>query len=77
MKGTVAMAAALRCTLPSSDKHRPTGEVDQGALMLMLAYVEAECLRLGAADSAHHAAMAAALLPGPVLRPGIPRAKMS
>ncbi|WP_165694182.1 hypothetical protein [Teichococcus deserti] len=45
--------------------------------MLMLTYVEAECLRLGAADSAHHAAMAAALLPGPVTRPGGSRAKLS
>ncbi len=71
------MASALRCTPPSSEKRRPVGEVDQGALMLMLTYVEAECLRLGAADSAHHAAMAAALLPGPVTRPGASRAKLS
>ena len=39
--------------------------VDQAALRLMLAYVEAECLRLGATDAARHAALAAALMPGP------------
>jgi len=30
----------------------------------MLSYVEAECLRIGAADAAKHAALAAALVPG-------------
>lgn len=34
------------------------------SLRLMLSYVEAECLRIGAADAAKHAAMAAALMPG-------------
>lgn len=33
------------------------------SLRLMLSYVEAECLRIGAADAAKHAAMAAALMP--------------
>jgi hypothetical protein len=37
---------------------------DQAALLLMLAYVEAECRRLGAEAAAAHAAMAAALVPG-------------
>ena len=30
----------------------------------MLSYVEAECLRIGAADAAKHAALAAAMMPG-------------
>jgi hypothetical protein len=34
------------------------------SLRLMLSYVEAECLRIGAADAAKHAALAAALVPG-------------
>jgi hypothetical protein len=38
---------------------------DHAALLLMLAYVEAECRRLGAEAAAAHAAMAAALVPGP------------
>ncbi|WP_270934723.1 hypothetical protein [Falsiroseomonas oryzae] len=37
---------------------------DRSALLMMLAYVEAECLRLGADAAARHAAMAAALVPG-------------
>jgi hypothetical protein len=38
---------------------------DRSALLLMLAYVEAECRRLGADAAARHAAMAAALMPEP------------
>jgi len=34
------------------------------SLRLMLSYVEAECLRIGASDAAKHAALAAALMPG-------------
>jgi hypothetical protein len=34
------------------------------SLRLMLSYVEAECLRIGAPDAAKHAAMASALMPG-------------
>ena len=34
------------------------------SLRLMLSYVEAECLRIGAADAAKHAALAAAMMPG-------------
>ena len=37
--------------------------MDHTALVLMLAYVEAECRRLGAEAAARHAAMAAALVP--------------
>ncbi len=36
---------------------------DRSALLMMLAYVEAECRRLGAQAAAEHAAMAAALVP--------------
>lgn len=44
---------------------------DQSALRMMLCYVEAECLRLGATDAARHAALAAALMPrgSPAPRP--------
>lgn len=38
--------------------------VDRSALLLMLSYIEAECRRLGATAAAHHAALAAALVPG-------------
>jgi len=37
--------------------------VDHAALRLMLSYVEAECLRIGATDAARHAALAAAMMP--------------
>ena len=36
---------------------------DGAALVLMLAYVEAECRRLGAETAATYAAMAAAMVP--------------
>ena len=36
---------------------------DRSAVLMMLAYVEAECRRLGAEAAAHHAALAAALVP--------------
>jgi hypothetical protein len=42
-----------------------TDMVDHAALRLMLAYVEAECLRIGASEAARHTALAAALLPIP------------
>lgn len=71
------MASAFSCSQPGPDKRRSAGAVDQGALILMLSYVEAECLRLGAADSAHHAAMAAALLPGMITGLGRTSAKLS
>jgi hypothetical protein len=40
-----------------------TETTDQSALRLMLSYVEAECLRMGATDAARHAALAASLMP--------------
>lgn len=42
----------------------PQKRIDRSALMLMLSYIEAECRSLGAADAAHHVALAASLLPG-------------
>jgi len=41
------------------------------SLRLMLSYVEAECLRIGASDAAKHAAMAAALMPGLEVRAAV------
>lgn len=41
-----------------------TDDTTTASLRLMLSYVEAECLRIGAADAAKHAALAAALMPG-------------
>jgi hypothetical protein len=43
-----------------------TAAADRCALLLMLAYVEAECRRLGAEAAAHHAALAASLVPEPI-----------
>lgn len=40
-----------------------TETTDNSALRLMLSYVEAECLRMGAMDAARHAALAASLMP--------------
>ena len=40
-----------------------TDDTTTASLRLMLSYVEAECLRIGAADAAKHAALAAALVP--------------
>ncbi len=40
---------------------------DQSALRLMLSYVEAECLRLGATEAARHVALAVSNLPEPVV----------
>ncbi|MBK1658581.1 hypothetical protein [Paracraurococcus ruber] len=40
-----------------------TDSTDHSALRLMLSYVEAECLRMGATDAARHAALAASLMP--------------
>ena len=47
----------------------PTSD-DDAALLLMLAYIEAECRRLGAEAAAAHVAMAAALVPGAQTQPG-------
>lgn len=39
-------------------------DLDRSAILLMLAYVEAECRRMGSETAAHHAAIAAALVGG-------------
>ncbi len=41
------------------------------SLRLMLSYVEAECLRIGASDAPKHAALAAALMPGLEIQPSV------
>jgi hypothetical protein len=51
-------------SMRENTEDKPT---DRSALLMMLAYVEAECRRLGADAAAQHAAMAAALVPGHVL----------
>jgi hypothetical protein len=38
-----------------------TDPTDRSAILMMFAYVEAECRRLGAEDAARHAALAATL----------------
>jgi hypothetical protein len=50
-------------SMPSAETE--TDPIDHAALRLMLSYVEAECLRIGATDAARHAALAAALMPVP------------
>ncbi len=49
--------------------------IDHSALRLMLSYVEAECLRIGATDAARHAALAAALMPAPASVAATPAAR--
>jgi hypothetical protein len=41
--------------------------IDKSAILMMLAYVEAECRRLGVAEAAQHAAQAATILSPPSL----------
>ena len=43
---------------------------DRSAILMMLAYVEAECRRLGSTDAATHAALAAKLVQGGAHEPG-------
>jgi hypothetical protein len=61
---------------PSPSDAADLDQRDQVALRMMLSYVEAECLRLGATAAARHAALAAAAMPGsgpPSLRSPNPR----
>ena len=51
----------MELSMLGNTEDKPT---DRSALLMMLAYVEAECRRLGADAAAQHAAMAAALVPG-------------
>jgi hypothetical protein len=57
--GAAAMAHATMATTPDAET------TDHAAILLMLSYVEAECLRLGATDAAKHAALAASCMPNP------------
>ena len=51
----------MRAAPPAAEAD--TDSTDHSALRLMLSYVEAECLRMGATDAARHAALAASLMP--------------
>ena len=46
----------MRMTVGAKAKGKPT---DESALLLLLAYVEAECRRIGAYEAVGHAALAA------------------
>ena len=62
----------MRASFPPDPAERH--HYDHDALRLMLSYVEAECLRIGATDAARHAALAAALMPGAMAEPDKPAA---
>ncbi|MBL6077870.1 hypothetical protein JMJ56_07630 [Belnapia sp. T18] len=63
------MRAAFEPLETESEPESP----DQSALRLMLSYVEAECLRIGATEAARHAALAVSNLPDPVSATAAPR----
>lgn len=50
----------MSISAPTDAKPKKT---DSNALLLMLAYVEAECRRLGALDAARYAALAVSFVP--------------
>ena len=62
------MRAAFKPLNTESEPESP----DQSALRLMLSYVEAECLRLGATEAARHIALAVSNLPDPVATAAAP-----
>jgi hypothetical protein len=53
----------MTLAMPVDEREKPC---DRAALLMMLAYVEAECRRIGSDAAADHAAMAAALIQGRV-----------
>ena len=53
----------MRVAIEPFEAEADTENADYAALRLMLSYVEAECLRIGATDAARHAALAASLMP--------------
>jgi hypothetical protein len=68
----------MRVAIEPFEAEADTENADYAALRLMLSYVEAECLRIGATDAARHAALAASLMPqlataAPVHPPSITR----
>lgn len=46
----------------STEPRSESDGTDRSALLMMLAYIEAECRRLGSVAAAHHAALAATLV---------------
>lgn len=48
----------------SPKPERDAEDTDRMALLMMLAYVETECLRMGSHEAARHAALAANLVQG-------------
>ncbi len=56
----------MRAAFKPLDTEAEPESPDQSALRLMLSYVEAECLRLGATEAARHVALAVSNLPEPV-----------
>lgn len=57
----------MRAAFKPLDAEAEPESPDQSALRLMLSYVEAECLRLGATEAARHVALAVSNLPEPVV----------
>jgi hypothetical protein len=55
------------------DSQADSEGTDRSAIIMMLTYVEAECRRLGDAEAARHAALAAALITGQQLAPTVER----
>lgn len=53
----------MRVAIESFEAEADIENADCAALRLMLSYVEAECLRMGATEAARHAALAASLMP--------------
>ena len=51
--------------------------IDRSAILMMLAYVEAECRRLGVTEAAQHAAQAASILSPSVMGAAPRRPKAS
>lgn len=53
----------MRVAIEPFEAEADTEKADYAALRLMLSYVEAECLRIGATEAARHASLAASLMP--------------
>jgi hypothetical protein len=52
----------MRVAIEPLEAEADTEAADHSALRLMLSYVQAECLRIGATDAARHIAQAASLM---------------
>ena len=53
----------MRVVIEPLEAEADSETANHSALRLMLSYVEAECLRIGATEAARHAALAASLMP--------------